>query len=396
MASVKREETSEGPRWRVRYRRPDGSETSRRFDRRHKADDFAARVENDRRAGSYVDPAGPRTPVPEVVERWKASVHHGPMTVAGRDRDLKNWILPRLGRYRIGQIGEPELSALVGHLEAGLAPATVERVWEWVTGMFRYAVRARLLAVNPALGLGPPAAPVQPVHPLEGDEVEAIIAALPPWYRTAAILGADVGLRQGEVFGLPVSRVGLRVLRRRILPVERQLVTLPGEWFVKLPKGEKDRQVPIPDSVAESIAAHLAAYPPRAVVPDRVSGGEELLVFATRDGGPIRRNLLTDVFSRAVRRAGLPAGTTFHDLRHYYASVLIDAGCSEREIGKRLGHSSTVVTQRYGDLLDRAADRTRDAVAASIASRQVSTASISRPRVGKSDTSYQENAGQRG
>jgi len=394
MARVKREETSQGPRWRVRYRRPDGSETSRRFDRRHKAEDFAVKVEHDRRTGTYVDPAGPRTPIPEVIDRWKDFARHGPGTIPTRDSDIKNWILPRLGAYRVGQIGEPELSALVTTCQAGLAPATVVRVWAWVTGIFAYAVRARLLAVNPTVGLAPPPAPRQIVHPLEGDQVEAGIAALPAWYRTAAILGADVGLRQAEVFGLSVPRVGLRTLRDLVLPVERQLVTC-REPFLKLPKGEKVRQVPMPDTVAESLAAHLAAFPPRARVPDKVSGDGQLLVFASSAGGPVTRSVIRDAWNRAARRADLPPGTTFHDLRHYYASVLIDAGCSEREIGKRLGHSSIEVTQRYGDLLDRAADRTRDAVAASIAARKVSAASISRPRAVSGPSSYQENAGQR-
>jgi integrase len=371
MASVKRVDGPRGPHWRVRYRRPDGTETSKWFDRRKLADDFAIKVEHDRRVGLFVDPAGPRTPLPEVVELWKQSVRHGPATVAARDSDLKNWLLPRLGRYRVGQVGEAQLTPLLRALETELAPATVERVWAWVTGIFGYAVRVRLLAVNPATGLAPPPAPKRTVHPLEGDQVEAAIAVLPAWYRTAAILGADAGLRQGEVFGLALCRVGLRTLRDRILPVERQLVTLPAQRpFLKLPKGEKTRRVPIPDSVADSLAAHLAAYPARVAVADRVSGGEELLVFATSKGGPITRNLVQDVWARAVARAELPAGTRFHDLRHYYASVLIDAGSSEREIGRRLGHSSVEVTQRYGDLLDRAEDRTRDAIAASIAARR--------------------------
>lgn len=371
MATIKREETSRGPRWRVRYRRPDGTETSQRFDRRAKADEFFAKVNYEVRAGTFVDPAGPRTPFGEVVDAWLLTVRHGPATVVVRDSDLRRWVLPQLGRYRIGQVGEAELAALLRHCEASLAPATVERVWAWVTAVFGYALRDRLIAVNPTLGLAPPPAQRQPVHPLEGDQVEAAIAALPAWYRTAAILGADVGLRQGEVFGLALSRVGLRSLRALVLPVERQLLTLPRQRpFLKLPKGEKVREVPIPESVAESVSAHLAAFPPRCVVADRVSGREEVLVFSTRTGGPITRNLIQDVWAKAAARAGLPPGSTFHDLRHHYASVLIATRHSEREIGRRLGHSSTEVTQRYGNLLERADDRTREAVAAAIAERR--------------------------
>jgi integrase len=371
MASVKREETSRGPRWRVRYRRPDGTETSQRFDRRQAADDFAIRVEHDRRSGLYVDPAGPRTPLAEVVERWKVGTRHGPATVASRDADLRNWVLPQLGRYRVGQVGEPELVGFIHTLEARLAPATVERVWAWVTGVFGAAIRLRLLAVNPTVGLAPKPAPRPLLVPLEGDQVEAVIAELPGWYQAPALLAADAGLRGGEAFGVTASRVDLRTLRSRVLHVERQLVTLAGQpSHLKLPKGEKVRAVPIPDQMVEVLAGHMARFPARPVVEDRISRVRAELIFATSAGAAVRRNTFDTGWARAVRRAGLPAGTRFHDLRHYYAAVLIDAGLPEREIGARLGHSSAEVTARYGHLFKAADERTRQAVEASVAARR--------------------------
>jgi integrase len=374
MASVKREDTSAGPRWRVRYRRPDGTETSRRFDRRGKAEDFAVKVEHDRRAGSYIDPAGPRTPFPEVVARYRAAARHAPATVAVRDTDLKR-VIKGLGRYRIGQITEVELRALLDDLEADLAPATVERVWAWLTGIFGVAVRARLIVANPTVGLAPPSAQRPQLIPLEGDQVEAVMSALPGHYRAAAILAADAGLRQGEVFGLAPTRVGF-LSRSRVVRVERQLLTLPGEpLHLALPKGRarqagpRTRVVPVGESVTDALAEHMAAYG-RAAAPDRVDGRDAELIFATLGGQPVRRNTFGDAWQRAVARAGLPAGVRFHDLRHYYAAVLIDAGLPEREIGARLGHSSAEVTARYGHLFRHADDRTRAAVDAAVARRR--------------------------
>lgn len=371
MASVKREETSAGPRWRVRYRRPDGTETSKRFDRRNKADDFAARVEHDRRTGLYVDPAGPRTPLPEAVQLWRDVVRHGPATVDTRESDLRNWVLPHLGRYRIGQVGEAELARFLRRLEDGLAPATVERVWAWVTAIFATSVRFRLLTVNPTVGLAPPPAPRPLLVPLEHDQVEAVIGELPGWYQTSAVLAADAGLRSGEAFGVATSRVGLRALRDRVLNVDRQLVTLTATpAFLKLPKGEKVRPVPVPDTVVEALTLHMARFGARPIVADRVTGATAELVFATSTGAAVRRNTFGDSWQRAVARAGLPPATRFHDLRHYYASVLIDAGLPEREIGARLGHSSGEVTARYGHLFRAADERTRQAVEVAVAARR--------------------------
>ena len=69
------------------------------------------------------------------------------------------------------------------------------------------------------------------------------------------------------------------------------------------------------------------------------------------------------LFRPAVASAGLPAGTTTHDLRHHYASVLLAAGESVVAVAERLGHeNATLVLTTYGHLLPDAEHRTRRAV----------------------------------
>jgi integrase len=86
-------------------------------------------------------------------------------------------------------------------------------------------------------------------------------------------------------------------------------------------------------------------------------------VFRIGAGGPWPRNRLMGVFRRAVKDAGLPEGTTSHDLRHHYASLLIAAGCSVKSVQERLGHASAVETlQTYAHRAPDDEDRTRAAV----------------------------------
>ncbi len=66
---------------------------------------------------------------------------------------------------------------------------------------------------------------------------------------------------------------------------------------------------------------------------------------------------------QAAGRAGLPAGTTPHDLRHHYASVLLAAGESVVAVAERLGHdNAALVLSTYGHLMPDNEDRTRRAV----------------------------------
>jgi integrase len=69
------------------------------------------------------------------------------------------------------------------------------------------------------------------------------------------------------------------------------------------------------------------------------------------------------ILAKAVARAGLPTGTTSHDLRHHYVSVLLAAGESVIAVAERLGHeNAALVLKTYGDLMPDSEDRTRRAV----------------------------------
>ena len=65
----------------------------------------------------------------------------------------------------------------------------------------------------------------------------------------------------------------------------------------------------------------------------------------------------------ARERAGLPHTISLHDLRHFYASALINAGCSVKQVQLALGHKSARVTlDVYGHLWPGEEDRVRDAI----------------------------------
>lgn len=74
--------------------------------------------------------------------------------------------------------------------------------------------------------------------------------------------------------------------------------------------------VPMPGVVATTLAAHLvdnlARYGP----------GPGGVVFTNTVGNPLWRNTVNEMWHRAGKRSGLPDWATFHDLRHFYASLL--------------------------------------------------------------------------
>ena len=80
-------------------------------------------------------------------------------------------------------------------------------------------------------------------------------------------------------------------------------------------------------------------------------------------GEPLRRTDFSRVWVPAREAAKLPQTITFHDLRHYYASLLIARGASVKVVQARLGHKTAQETlDTYGHLWIDDEELTREAV----------------------------------
>jgi integrase len=176
-----------------------------------------------------------------------------------------------------------------------------------------------------------------------GDEIDN------PLHWTAFYTLYLTGMRWGEVAGLHADR--LHPLRKR-LDVVDVLVEVGGRREIKpYPKSKARRTLPLTDELCELLAEHLARYPARG----------RQLVFQPQPVGMLSRHTWgRDVFRPAVARALGRTDVRVHDLRHSYASALVQAGRPLQEVQLLLGHASITTTQRYAHL---GPDRFEDAVA---------------------------------
>jgi integrase len=188
------------------------------------------------------------------------------------------------------------------------------------------------------------------------EECDAIAGAMFDRYAITVRLAAEAGLRQGEILGLRVEDLDL--LGRK-LTVAGQAQSLPGRGVTLdlPPKSDAGyRTVPLAPATVETVALHLARYPAR--------GG---LVVTSSSGAPIRRNMLGDAWAKAKDRSGMGRPLRFHDLRHRYASVLIEGGLDALTVKTLMGHASITETyDTYGHMFPSQSDRAAKAIAAAI------------------------------
>ena len=350
MASVRK--TTAG-NWEVRWKTPDHQTRKRRFASKPEAMRFKTEVEHQVLSQSYVDPSAGRVTFKVYAEQWRSAQVHRAGTESQVRLNLENHVYPRLGSRPIGSIRRSEIQALVTELSQTLAPSTVTVVVSWVRSIFKSAVADRVIACTPCTDVKVPTVAQPKVVPLTATKVLELVGAMPDRYKTLVVLGAGTGVRISEALGLTQDRVNWQ---RKYVTIDRQLSRGSGKEVVFGPvkdRRNRGRTIPLPDVVLAALVEHV-----------RVFGlGPEGLIFTNEKNEPVRQTTFSDVWRAAAGPLGIPTGSGFHLLRHFYASVLIQEGESVKVIQDRLGHTSAQMTlDIYGHLWPENDDRTRAAV----------------------------------
>jgi integrase len=354
MASVEKRIRNGKVTWLARWRDPDGRSRKRSFPRRVDADRFMTKIAADLLHGDYVDPNDPTT-VKEYAESWRLAQVHRATTQAHVETNLRRHVYPYFGNRRLASIRPSEVQAWVSRLNGQLSPSTVQVIHGILAAIYKAAIRDRRVSNSPCESSKLPRKQPREIVPLETATIDAIRAAIPQRYRALVTLAAGTGMRQGECFGITVDRIDFL---RRTVRVDRQLVLLPRKpAFLAPPKtSASHRTIPLPQIVISALSEHIRLYP--ITHPDG-------LVFTDDDGEALRRT----AFSRGIWRPTIrkvptaPATTGMHDLRHYYASLLIRHGESVKTVQRRLGHATAAETlDTYSHLWPDSDDRTREAV----------------------------------
>lgn len=350
MASIQRRPNG---KWRARYHDPAGRERARHFDRKIDAQRWLDEMTTDLISGNWVDPNAGRIALRDYVEnRWLPSqVHLRPNSRNLYRAHLRTHILPVLGDRQLSTLRRPDMKEFVAVLSTRLAPTTTQTAFAVLRSIMQSAVDDELIIANPCSRVPLPRVEPRIIEPLPADAVLNLVAGITPRYAVTVMLAAGAGLREGEALGLLTTRIDF--LRRRV-HVEQQL-TGNGETpqLSPLKTRASRRIVPIDDVVLESIAEHIRRWPTT----------DNGLLVTNRLGGPVRRSSFTNRWRAAVTKAGLPTGTRFHDLRHFYASTLIAANLHPKTIQARLGHASITETlDTYGHLFPHSEEDGRGAL----------------------------------
>jgi len=382
-ARVKTDRHGTGLRYRARYIGPDGTEKSKSFPDRQKrlAEDWLTNTASDMSRGHYIDPKASRITFKTYAEKWLRTHSADLSSQIVAEQRLRLHALPVLGSRPLDSFRPEHIRELVSILETdpAVSGSYARNIYGDVRGVLSAAVDDGLLPRNPcaAKSVRPPAAEQRRVVPWLPTQVHAVREALPKRYQAMVDLGAGCGLRQGEIVGLAEDALDFDGANLRVI---RQVKLIRGKAVFAPPKCNKERDVPLPRSVAEAIRAHMDAYKPVEITlpwrkPDGPKVSARVLFTNTANWLVWRSNFNVQEWKPAIAAAGLisEAGKDgkyesarehgMHALRHFYASVLLDAGESIKAVSQYLGHSDPGLTLRvYAHLMPSSQERTRKAV----------------------------------
>ncbi|WP_328866032.1 tyrosine-type recombinase/integrase [Streptomyces sp. NBC_00304] len=387
---VKSDRYGSGARYRARYVGPDGTEKSKSFPDRQKrlADQWLAHTEADMARGQYIDPRAARTTFQQYAEGWVSTQGADPNTQASMESQLRLHAFPYLGTRPLGSFQPAHIRDWVQQLQKnGVRDSYARTIYSNVRAALSAAVDDGHLPRNPcaARSVRPPTVDTKRVTPWTPERLFAVRSGMPERYQAMVDLGGGCGLRQGEILGVAVDAIDLRT---NTLHVVQQLKLSRSKPVFAPPKGGKLRDVPLPGPVADALRTHMKQFPPVEItLPWKVVGGPlvtKRLIFTGPRGGHVwRTSLNEEAWKPALASAGVipvPAADTshaesrengMHAMRHFYASVLLDAGENVKALAEYLGHSDPGLTLRvYAHLMPSSQERTRKAVSAIFESRK--------------------------
>ena len=241
------------------------------------------------------------------------------------ERIVRQHLSPTFGNRELAGMSRSEVERWLQSLSVqGLAPATCNRILAVFKSVCSLAVLYGILPAGqtPCAGVPPFKIHVQRERYLAPDEARQLKQQLECSSRpeaTALRLLLLTGARKSEILKARWENVRL----------DQRLLTVP------LSKSGKPRHIPLSD---EAVAV-IRSIP-------RVPGCPWLFP-GHAPGKP-----LSDIYvfwNKLRRELGL-ADVRIHDLRHTFASFLVNAGHSLYEVQKLLGHSDPRTTMRYAHL----------------------------------------------
>lgn len=212
-----------------------------------------------------------------------------------------------------------------------LARSSQARQMSSLHSFFRFLTRRKFIQIDPTQGIALRRGEKKLPEFFYENELKQVFDSLkgnqPLTVRNLALfeLFYATGMRVSEVGNLTLHQIDLNL----------QTILVHG-------KGNKDRYVAFDDHTKKSLVKYLEDARPNLLKNDA-----EQHVFLSNLGKPLSKRGIEYVMQKTFNQAGISGKVHPHELRHTFATAMLNNGADLRSVQELLGHSSLSATQIY-------------------------------------------------
>lgn len=291
--------------------------------------------------GTYIDPSN--TTVQEWMNQWVRdyTLDLKPLTLKLYKEYVTNRINPALGKIKLTSLSPQHIQAFYGKLNETLSPKTITNIHGVLHKGLGQALKLGMIAKNPTEACTKPRVIKRNLTPLDTDSIMQFLNAIKGHkYESFFTVAVFTGMRQSELIGLSWDCIDFEA---RTIWIYRQLQKRPGgDAFAPL-KNNKGRLL-MPSSIVLEELAKIRKY--QELLRDSAGSAwhnPENLVFTTETGEHIKHHHISKRYKTIVKGIGRPE-LRFHDLRHSFAVLSLQAGDDIKTVQDNLGHHSAAFT----------------------------------------------------
>lgn len=258
---------------------------------------------------------------------------------------------------RPSEITRPMIQGFSAFLfRSSMARSSISRKLSALRSLFRHLLKLHKITSDPCSGVRNPKQDQRAPSMINVDQVFSLLDDHSP-SKQETFPGHDqetevISLRDMALLELLYGS-GLRISEALGLDVKD---IHPASRHVRvMGKGNKERIVPLSDSSVAALERWLSA---RQSIPHAQG---ECAVFLGLRGKRLDRRQAARILEKHSQHAGIPQHLSPHDLRHSFATHLLEGGADLRCVQELLGHSRISTTQRYTHLNLEALTRIYDA-----------------------------------
>jgi integrase len=341
-----------GKRWQARWTetRPDGTVRSpaKSFATQDEAVDFLREIAQKKRDRAYVARDGLTVTAMTIEYMARGALRWSTNTTATYTNTARTHIDPTLGTMNVHDLTGGDVQRWVDQLtRSGLSASVIENALHIVSGAYREGMRFGTVSRNPAVGVKPPPRPRVQMNTWTAEEARTVLADPQETIQLRALyrLALTTGMRPGELRGLQWRDVDLD---RGIVHVHRSM-TRDAQFRAILGNGTKTtgsrRSIAIPAGVVDVLHLHRSEQAARSITARHWDN--QGMVFDNGEGRFLSQQTWKRQHDRMCARLGITQ-IRLHDIRHSFATLMLERNVHPKVISEIMGHSSIRMTlDRY-------------------------------------------------